>query len=211
MTNFQSISRNLILAAAAIAISSPHPAFADQEASNTVHVAAAPYGRCYAKSVPARVFDRDDEPRQLGQTNIYRVGEEDDVLIETYDWFAQSVFLHCPGASNPLIVRLGHWQRGQDPKSDHLAIAFYKNGQTVKSYSTLDIAGGELTETPSFSRFKNVSASVSHYTVFKTPPALVKIVKNEGTRFAEEWVVTATTIDGRELVFDLKTGDIRDK
>jgi hypothetical protein len=45
------------------------PCPADNEASNVSHVAAGPYGRCYAKSVPDHLYDPVDEPRQQGRTN----------------------------------------------------------------------------------------------------------------------------------------------
>ena len=186
-----------------------NPASADQEASNVAHVSASSYGRCYAKSVPTHIFDPDDQIRQKGITRIYRVGRETDALIEEYDWFSQRLYLNCAGASVPTVIRLGPWHRGHDPRDDHLALAFYRDGKLIKKYSTLEIAGGELNNDPSFSRYKNVSASVSHYTVFKVAPVLATITHQDGTTFREEQVLKAVTIDNRELIFDLSTGLIR--
>ena len=185
------------------------PASADQEASNVPHVASGSYGRCYAKSIPAHIYDPRDQVRQQGVTRIYQVGLEEDTLIEEYKWFGQKIYLDCVGNSTPTIVRLGPWHRGHDASEDHLALAFYRGGQLVKKYSTLDISGGELNTEPSFSKYKNVSASVSHYTVFKEYPKLVTITHQDGSNFHQEQVIKAVTIDNRELIFNLSTGLIR--
>jgi hypothetical protein len=184
-------------------------AFADDEASNYTHVAAGPYGRCYAKSTPRHVYDNDEFARQQGITEIFRVGETEDSLINSFDWFAQTLFLDCTHSTGPIVTRVGPWQRGHEPNPDHLALAFYARGKLLKSYSTLDIAGGELNDKPSFSKYKNVSTSVSHYTVFKQQPTLVKVQTNDGPIFREDWLIKAVTIDGRELVFDPSTGELR--
>ena len=72
----RSSGRALLIAL--MGLMSAGPALADQEASNVAHVAAGPYGRCYAKSVPAHIYDPDGEPRQQGVTRVYRVGEGED-------------------------------------------------------------------------------------------------------------------------------------
>ena len=89
--------RGLVIALAGLAFSGP--ALADQEASNVAHVAAGTYGRCYAKSVPKHVYDPQGEPRQQGVTNVYRVGDTEDVLVHVYDWFSQQIFcqMRSPG------------------------------------------------------------------------------------------------------------------
>lgn len=185
--------RAILIALAWLAIAGG--AKADQEASNVAHVAAGPYGRCYAKSVPLHIYDPDGAPRQQGRTEVYRVADGADELVVSHDWFAQTLFLTC--LPEVRIVRIGPWHRGHEARADHLALAFYRGAELLRSYSTLDIAG------------ETVSASVSHYTVFSKEPELLKIVSNEGVVFSEEWVVTATTVDGRTLVFDLTTGALR--
>lgn len=184
-------------------------AHADDEASNVAHVAAGTYGRCYAKSIPTHIYDPDDQARQQGVTRVYRVGNEKDVLVEEYQWFSQRIYLDCMGGALPTVIRLGPWHRGHNPKDDHLALAFYRGGQLIKKYSTLEISGGEINSDPSFSKYKNVSASVSHYTVFKEFPKMATITHQEGSIFREERVIKALTIDNRELIFDLSTGLIR--
>ena len=194
---------------AVIGIAFAAPALADDEASNVAHVAAGPYGRCYAKSVPAHIYDPDGEPRQQGHTTLYRVGEAQDSVEQRFDWFSQNLFLRCGPANDTLVVRLGPWHRGHDPRADHLAIAFYKGGTLLKRYSTLDIAGGEKAKDGGFSKYANVSASVSHYTVFEREPEMVKVTTNVGPVFTENWIIKATTVDGRALVFDMTSGDLQ--
>ena len=196
MRNF---SRNLMIALAVSAFA--RSALAD--------VAAGPYGRCYAKSVPDHLYDPVDEPRQQGRTMVYRVGNSQDVLVQTFDWFSQRLFVRCGAADNIAVVRIGPWHRGHDPHPDHLAIAFYKGGELVKRYSTLDISGVEKAQSGSQSIYRNVSASVSHYTAFGSAPEMVKITTVSGAVFVDNWVIKAKTVDGRLLTFELETGGLR--
>ena len=184
-------------------------ALADDEASNVPHVVAGPYGRCYAESVPRYHRDPAAVPRQQGHTEVYQVEASEDVLLQQYDWFSQFLFLRCRPGSETFVVRVGPWHRGHNPRPDHLAIAFYLSGRLIKRYSTLDIVGNEKAEKGAFSKYKNVSASVSHYTVFASFPELTKITETIGSTFTEDWVIKATTIDGRALVFDIETGELR--
>ena len=185
------------------------PAMADEEASNRPHVAAGPYGQCYAKSIPRHAYDPEGEPRGQGRTDVYRVGATEDVLIQRYDWFSQRLFLLCQPGGETVVVRVGPWQRGHDPRADHLALAFYKAGLVIKRYSTLDIAGGDKAGDGGLSQYRNVSASVSHYSVFANGPAPMRITEQDGAVFRERWMVEATTVDGRRLVFDMVSGALR--
>ena len=181
-------------------LSSISPSLADSESSNVAHIAAGPYGRCYAKSVPRHVYDPQGGARQQGRTEIYRVGDRDDVLVTVYDWFSQRLFVKCSPPNDETVVRIGPWQRGHVPTAEHLAIAFYRNGKLLKRYSTLDIAG----DNPAA-----VAASISHYTVFESGPEMVSVTTSSGPMFKEELEIRARTVDGRELVFDLTTGELQ--
>lgn len=188
------------------------PALADREGPNTAHDVAGPSGRCYAKSVPMHVRDPQGEPRQQGTTTVYRVGETADVLVQFYDWFSQQLFVKCgpiDDIDDILVVRLGPWHRGHEARADHLALAFYRAGALLKSYSTLDISGTETVTNGGISRFKNVSASVSHYTVFESGPDMIKVTSSDGPDFIESWFIKAVTIDGRSLMFDMETGEVQ--
>ena len=163
--------RMLLIALAGLACASP--ALADNEASSVPHVVAGPYGRCYAKSVPAHIYDPEGDPRQQGHTTLYSVGDVQDVVEHRFDWFSQNIIIKCGLANDAVVVRIGPWHRGHDPRTDHLAIAFYKGDTLLKRYSTLDIAGSEKAKEGGLSKYRNVSASVSHYTVFEREPELV--------------------------------------
>ena len=183
------------------------PSLADQEASNVAHVAAGTHGRCYAKSVPTHIYDPGQGPRQQGRTTVFRVGEKSDEPAHTYDWFSQVIFVRCGFGDDINLVRVGPWHRGHNPQSDHLAIAFYRGGELLKSYSTLDIAGAEKAQENGLSKYQNVSVSVSHYTVFETGPTMIRVTDSEGSSFEDDWVIRAKTVDGRQLIFDMATGD----
>ena len=105
-------------------------------------------------------------------------------------------------------MRIGPWHRGERPQRDHLAVAFYKNGRLLKSYSTLDIIEtSDLDDTGQF-RDESVSVSVSHYSVFQSEPEMVRVVQQDGPVFSESWIITARTIDGRELAFSVTSGEL---
>jgi hypothetical protein len=175
-----------ILLSAAMLIASS--AKADEEAGNLPHVQSDTYGRCYAKSLPDETYG------EAGETRIYQVGRDADLLLDQYDWFAQQIFLQCnmtrDGDAGASIVRLGPWPRGQAAADDQLAIAFYFKGKLLRSYSTLDIAGAP----------DNVAASVSHYQVIAEVPGYRWIDSNS-------YAFDIVTIDGRTLSFDPVTGN----
>ena len=194
------------LLATLLAVTSP--ALADQEASNVAHVPASADGRCYAKSVPAHVYDPDDTPRQQGRTVLYRVGSGDDERIAEFDWFSQQLIVRCGPPGEAYLVRMGPWHRGHEPDAEHLAVAFYRNGALLQSYSTLDFAGGIGIGLGGISRHKNVVASVSHYTVFKGTPVLRKEASVQDDVYRERWFVRMETNSGQIIRFDLSTGAI---
>ena len=160
------------------------PAFADEEASNSVHVAAATNGRHYAKSIPAESYG------SKGETRIYRVTKDQDELETTFNWFAGELFLQDT-AWGTSVVRLGPWARGHEASKDDLAIAFYLNGKLLKQYSTLDLAG----------KPDNVHSSTSHYTVWG------KIL---GYRWIDsnDYAFDVEALDGKIISFNITTGEI---
>jgi hypothetical protein len=158
---------------------------ADEEGGNRAYVRASEWGAFYAKSVPATTYGTE------GYTQVYRVAAAGpDEPLHRYTWYSPEVFLEgFPGTNDVYVVQLGPWARGHEARADHLAIAFFKNGKPLKSYSTLDIAG-----TPA-----SVSASVSHYQVFG---------KRLGFRrpFGNQLVFDIEDHSGVRLTFDAETG-----
>ena len=163
-------------------------AVADDEASNTPRVFVSQYGNCFAKSVPMERYG------EKGVTKIFMVGAGTDSLVDTYNWYAQQIFLECnvAPADKPVavsVVRIGSWPRGRRANTADLAIAFYHGGQLLKQYSTLDIADAP----------DNVNASVSHYSVLNR-------IDGYRWRAGNEYSFHVRTVDGRSLSFDAATG-----
>lgn len=158
-------------------------AMADQEASNVPLVRASEYGRCYARSIP------DDLWGTAGTTRIFQVGRDGDVPLAEYPWYASEMYLGGPG--DQCLVRFGPWSPGGEPREDHLAIGFYRDGRTLREYSTLEI----------YSLGSGISRSVSHYEVFG---ARLGFQSSSGDTF----LYRVEGIDGRVFTFDLNSGEI---
>jgi hypothetical protein len=126
-------------------------AFADEEAANRPYVRSDEWGQFYAKSVPAESYGL------RGATTVYQVQPGADLPVYAYEWYSPELYLAgFAGTQTVYVIQIGAWPRGREASAQHPAIAFYKNDQLIKAYSTLDIAGEP----------KNVSPSVSHYSVF---------------------------------------------
>jgi hypothetical protein len=162
---------------------------ADSESGNWPFVAAATtdgttwHGGYYAKCVPTSIFGTD------GETRIYRVEKDQDVLVHTYDWYSPRIYLSGV-VKKVSVVRFGCWNRGYRANTNDLALAFYYDGKLLKWYSTLDIAG----------RADNVQPSTSHYTWCGKVAGYGHIARSYG--------FTIETIDGRTLCFDVRTGEL---
>lgn len=158
-------------------------AAADDEASNRPVVRSSEYGICFARSTP------DEDWGTSGETLVYRVGNGEDVLISRYDWFSSEIYIGGPGDCT--VVRFGPWQRGSSPDTSHFALGIYRDGETIREYSTSDMAEAG----------SGVSRSVSHYEVF-------------GERLGFRWLDGETCVfevegvGGSLFSFDLATGDI---
>ncbi|NND64985.1 MAG: hypothetical protein HKM24_03375 [Gammaproteobacteria bacterium] len=110
---------------------------------------ASQWGNFYAKSVPSERYGL------KGSTKVYQVTNNDDLLLHSYDWYSPQIYVDG-FVSSVYVIQMGPWQRGHEASEDHHAIAFYKNDQLLKKYSTKEII--EMGAT--------IQASVSHYTVF---------------------------------------------
>ena len=167
---------------------------ADDEAANLPRIFASRYGNCYAKSVPVETYG------DKGVTRVFMVNAGTDKLMHTYNWYAPQLFLECnvAPAGKPVAVsvaRIGPWPRGRRANASDLAVTFYRGGQLLKQYSTLDIAGAA----------ENVSASVSHYGVLDQ-------IDGYRWRTANDYTFQVRTVDGRSLSFDAATGEhLRDQ
>ncbi len=163
-----------------------YPVFADSEASPRVHIKSSHHGDFYAKSVP------EGYDQTKGKTYIYQVGESEDELLYTYDWFASEIYL----LNDSAVVRLGPWARGSEAADDDFGIGFYSRGQTLKEFSTLDIIS------LGYKDANNISRSLSHYTIFKEilgfkSPGLIR------------YYFDVKTHEDRILSFNIETGKLR--
>lgn len=130
----------------------------------------------------------------------YRL-EEDGTFTElwrTEKWYSFEVFLSENGR---YLVRMGPWNSGHTPKKTHLAVAFYKEGTLLKTYSTAELVKSK----------RAVLTTVSHYMwlaranhdIDDTPP------DPEATlRLDYQNIFHLKTIDGIVYAFDATTGDI---
>lgn len=158
-------------------------AMADQEASNVPLVRVSEYGRYYARSIPDELWGT------AGVTRVFQVCREGDVPVAEYPWYASEMYLG--GSGDLCLVRFGPWSQGYDPREDHLAIGFYRDGRTLREYSTLEI----------YSLGSGISRSVSHYEVFG---ARLGFQSSSG----ETFLYRVEGIDGRVFTFDLNSGEI---
>lgn len=189
------MNKNIICAGVTVLLLSAWRLDADSQSGNWPFVVAATtdgtttHGGYYAKCVPTEMFGTN------GVTRVYRVEKEQDVLVHTYDWYSANVYVS--GADRKVsIVRFGPWSPGQRASHNDLALALYYDGQILKSYSTLDIAGQP----------ENVRLSVSHYGWYKRrlgyghyalPPSAKTI-----------YAFGIETLDGRNLCFNVTTGEL---
>ena len=160
-------------------------ASADDEAGNRAVLRALTYGGVYARSVP------DDRYGSKGRTRVSSVGRDADALVCEYDWYASEMYLG--GDGDRTLVRLGPWHRGHEPQADHLVLGIYRDGKTLREYSTL-----ELKQMGS-----GISRSVSHYNILQE--------ERRGFRWLKDntFVFEVTGIDGKLFRFDLTTGAAR--
>ena len=90
----QAVTRSLILVSVFCT-----SAMADKEATNAPVLRCSESGRGYAKSIP------EDAYGQKGQTRVYRVSRDDDVLMWEYDWYAREIYIG--GFADATLVRFG--------------------------------------------------------------------------------------------------------
>jgi len=117
-------------------------------------------GSCYIKQIPEQFeyvtgANNIIIGRQITEeafVSAFKIDDdgEDQFLWSSVGWYAHKVFL-SPDCE--YLVRMGNWARGATPSQEDLAVAFYKNGELLRSYSTADMIKNK----------DSVSASVSHY------------------------------------------------
>lgn len=121
-------------------------------------------------------------------------------LYRTSGWYSFEIFVSHDGV---YLVRMGPWNVGHKPQKDHLAVAFYKNGKLLKSYSTAQLVKDH----------EKVVASVSHYMWQASASYLPDLTEQQRQALAPclnyDNTFKVHTIDGWTYEFDVTTGDIK--
>jgi hypothetical protein len=171
---------------------------ADSEGSPYAYVAAAWDGRYYFKMIPGKrpepyryLTGEERDAVEIGSIGIaYEVlpdGSSKE-LWRTEGWYSYRVYLSRDGNC---LVRMGPWNRGQEPSKDDLAIAFYRKGKLLKEYSTEQLMRDK----------SKVQKSISHYRwiEYQHEPE----IRSDG-------YFHLRTLDGMSYSFDIETGEIKE-
>lgn len=171
----------LIIIFASVVLAITPVSWADSEAPPRTYITTSAGGQYYFKMIP------DDFDWDKGTGFCFKVtgGETDELLWKLNGWYSFKNFLSYDGK---YLVRMGNWTRGAELSDDHLAVAFYKEGQLLKSYSTKDLVKDS----------SKIELTISHYFWLKQPPQLDAF----GHMFK------LITIDDIEYTFNVSTGEV---
>lgn len=162
--------------------SAPYASKADSQAAPYAKATVSWNGRFVFIAVP-------DDGDSLGGSGVcYEVMKTGELkkMWSIAGWYSYLSFLSNDGQ---YLIRVSDWPTGNTPSSDDLAIAFYRKGLLLRSYSTLD-----LVRDP-----EKVSKSVSHYEFLRDADFVVPEHLNQ---------FRLRTMDDIAYVFDIRTGDI---
>lgn len=118
-------------------------------------------------------------------------------LYRTSGWYSFSVLVSRDGT---YLVRTRSSHFGKRPQEDHMAVAFYKHGELLKSYSTARLLKDH----------QRVARSVSMYRWQPESHGLTE-AQRQALRPRLGWdnIFTLHTIDGWTYTFDVTTGEIQ--
>jgi hypothetical protein len=175
----------LILFTTSLSLTTPR-IWADQERPPYPYITVSKSGHYYFKMIPDVGGRQGQYGRYKGTGICYRVtpDEKDEIIWKTKGWFSFNTYLSYDGK---YIIRMGDWIRGHEPSDEHLAVAFYKEGEHLKGYSTKDIVKDSSA----------IRRTVSHYEWLSDEKP-----KLESHKF------TIKTIDNIEYIFDITNGNI---
>jgi len=125
-----------------------------------VVVSSAFGGPCYFEMLPKNTGSGTSPSLEAGLGTAYRLNADGSrtVLYRTHGWFSGRLFITRDGRG---LVRIGPWPTGPVPTSNHLALAFYRDGTEVRRYSTVDLLRDQA----------KVRRTVTHYFWLATPSA----------------------------------------
>lgn len=160
---------------------------ADSPAMPMEKVFTSPNQRYFFTMIPQNSGYSGEHPDAIGKA--YRLKADGDFILlwKVSDWYAHQVYLSNDGLH---LVRLGNWASGCELSDKQLAVAFYKQGQLLKMYSTKDL----------IKQKKSIRCSVSHYQW--------RAETDEPQWLGYDNDFYLTTIEGVEYRFSLSTGEI---
>ncbi len=160
---------------------------ADSPARATEKIFTSPNQRYFFTMVPQDSGYSDEHPGATGKA--YRLQADGDftLLWRVSGWYAHQLYLSNDGVH---LVRIGNWATGCELSDKQLAVAFYKQGDLLKKYSTRDLIKQE----------NSIRCSVSHY------QWRAETEQPQWLGYDNDFYLT--TIEGVEYRFSLTTGDI---
>jgi hypothetical protein len=176
---------------------------ADMPMGEFPYVATSPSGMCYFEMIPPRVSNGVRKEASGVAYRLSRDGSSKE-LWQTDGWYSLKVFLSEDGS---YLVRMGPWNLGQEPSKNDLAVAFYKDGNLLKQYSTTDLVKDKT----------KVVRSASHYAWLASDIQREKQIfsgkkihdeESEPSLFLDN-TLHLKTCDDIVYIFDVKTGDIK--
>jgi hypothetical protein len=154
--------------------------------ANHVYITTDTYGQVFVKSIPDEMYG------SKGTTKVYRVGQTQDTLIQTYSWYSPRVFVASFGGDRDVyVVRTAPWHAGHVAAAGDPALAFFKNQSRLRGYSTLDIAGQPDRVSVQDDRYSPFSRLIG----FRNP-------------FGSQFVFDVERAGGGVLSFDAESGEI---
>lgn len=111
------------------------PAGAFDRGPNVPYVQSMQAGAFYARCIPQ------DSEGNKGITKIYRVGKDEDSIVDHYDWYTRDgvVLAWSPIAGKVAVMALGDAPVA-DPNKQ-IELRFYLGGKFLKSYTAQDLKG----------------------------------------------------------------------
>ncbi len=165
---------------------------ADSPAMPTPKIVADSYGNHYFTMIPREFHYEENElvmdNPPYGVAYKLELDGSKTELWRVNGWYAFETYL-APGGM--YLVRMGNWASGCGASEEDLAVAFYKNGIEIKSYSTKDLIKDK----------NSVTCSVSHY-MWQKRREYPSSISYSGEFKLE-------TIEGKSFVFNVKTGEIK--
>ena len=155
--------------------------YADSLEAPKPYISPSENGTYFFTMVPAE--NNDINSKAWGKA--YRLNSDGSMslLWKVEGWYAYQVLLSDDGK---YLLRIGNWPLGCAISSLDLAIAFYKEGKLLKSYSTEDF----------IQKDSSIKCTASHYIW----------VKDYTMGYNHEF--NLETIEDMKLTFDIRTGDV---